>query len=513
MGIDQVIGQLDVLTAEERQRIVEEWNATFHEVPKATLPSLFEEQAHKSPKAVAVVSGEERVTYEELNERANRLAHLLIDRGIGPEDVVALAMPRSIEMIVGLLGILKAGAAYLPLDSEFPLERLRFMLNDAGPAFMVTVKEVASKLPEGAYESIFLDDTRTVSKLAEYPAADPSDSNRTRPLRPENPAYVMYTSGSTGTPKGVIVTHVGIPSLAGTRVERLCLTRASRVLQFAPLGFDVSVVELVMALTTGAALVLISEEQRSGSALREAILSNQVTHAMLPPALLPMLEENGDLPLDCLVVGGQAYSADLVIRWSRGRRLINAYGPTETTVCATMSAPLSGNELPPIGRPIWNTRVYVLDGALRPVPVGVTGELYIAGAGLARGYLKRAELTAERFVADPWGAAGTRMYRTGDLVRWRADGNLQFVGRVDYQVKIRGFRVELGEIEAALRSDERVRDAVVTVRESEGEKQLVGYVVLAGQSIEGSELRRELKQKLPGYMVPAAIMVLDELPL
>ena len=323
-----------------------------------------------------------------------------------------------------------------------------------------------------------LDDAAFSKVLIEQSDRNPTDNERTSPLRPTNPAYVIYTSGSTGTPKGVVVTHAGLPSIAQTRLERLALTPASRVLQFSSLSFDVSVVEIIMAFTTGAALVVPRDDQRSGTPLRELLVQHGVTHASLPPVVLPTLDGEEELPLTHLVVGSEALSAELVEKWSRGRILIHAYGPTETSIVSTMSAPLSGRQAPPIGKPIINTRVYVLDERLRPVAIGVPGELYIAGAGLARGYLNRAAITAERFLADPYGKAGSRMYRTGDLVRWRANGDLEFIGRTDQQVKIRGFRVELGEIESALLKHARVREALVIAREdSSGQKQLVGYVI------------------------------------
>jgi pristinamycin I synthase 3 and 4 len=274
------------------------------------------------------------------------------------------------------------------------------------------------------------------------------------------------------------------PGSGQHQVERLDLTPRSRVLQFASLNFDASAWELIMALTTGAVLVLLAEEARSGLALQDAMVTHQVTHALIPPAVLSTLEE-GDLPLETLIVGGEACSGELVARWSVGRRMVNAYGPTEVTVCATISAPLSGSEKPPIGFPVNNTRVYVLDADLELVPVGATGELYVAGAGLARGYLKRPALTAERFVADPYAIeAGTRMYRTGDLARRRTNGTLEFLGRADQQVKIRGFRIELGEIEAALKSHDRVQDAVVTVRQMAGHQQLLAYVIVRQGEVE-----------------------------
>src|SRR5262249_9310810 len=314
-------------------------------------------------------------------------------------------------------------------------------------------------------------------------------------------------------PKGVVVTHGGIPTLAAAQIERFAITSQARILQFASLSFDAALWELVSALTSGASFILMTDGERSGDALARLVRAHAVTHATLPPALLGDLP--ADLPLETLVVAGEACAPDVVARWSRGRRMINAYGPTEATVCATMSEALAGAIVPPIGRPIWSTRVYVLDGGLEPVAAGVCGELYIAGAGLARGYLGRAGLTAERFVADPHGPAGSRMYRTGDLARWRSDGVLEFLGRADAQVKVRGFRIEPGEIEAALVGHGAVAQAAVIAREDGGSgKRLVAYVVAAGERAPAAEdLRAHLGRLLPEHMVPSGYVVLDRLPL
>ena len=574
----QPIGRIELLAPEERRQLLFEWNATAREVPQATLPALLEAQVERSPEAIALVFEETTLSYAELNAQANRVAHLLIGRGVGPESLVALALPRSAEMIIALLGILKAGAAYLPLDPEYPVERLSYMLGDAQPACVLTSARIAERLPESVAQ-LLLDHPDTVGALAQSPERNPSDAERTGPLSPHNPAYVIYTSGSTGvpkacchssrtprfvhatavlvllrprmtswtlfrsyafdfsrllgtmgallhcsqlvviphslplTPKGVVVTHSGIPSLATAQINHFAITAEARVLQFASLSFDAMVSEISMALVSGAALVIAPSEWRSGDGLAGFIRSRGVTHATLTPAVLATLAE--DLSLATLIVAGEACSANLVARWSRRRRMINAYGPTETTVCATVSMPLSGTMMPPIGRPIWNTRIYVLDGNLQPVPVGVPGELYIAGAGLARGYLKRPALSAERFVADRYGAPGTRMYRTGDLARWRAEGELEFLGRADQQVKIRGFRIEPGEIEAVLARHPSVAQAAVIAREDPGgDKRLVGYVVAqSGQRAEPALLRSHVAQSLPEYMVPGAIVVLEALPL
>ena len=502
------IGRLAILSDVERRQVLDDWNAAATPPPPATLPSLFEAQVARTPDSVALVHGDVQLSYFELNRRANQLAHVLIRRGVGPEQLVGLCVERTPEMIVGLLAILKAGAAYLPLDLAYPAARLALMLDDARPGVIMASAETAPRLPAGYRYLVIEADGDTADG-----DTNPTDPQRLSALAVGHPAYVIYTSGSTGRPKGVVVTHAGVAALAAAQVERLGVTAASRVLQFASLNFDASLWEVVMALTSGAALVLAPPEALSGPPLRALLASQRVTHATLPPTVLATLGE-ADLPLACLVVAGEACPAPLVAQWSAERLMVNAYGPTESTVCATISARLDDGPAP-IGTPIPGTRVYVLDAALEPVPVGVAGELYIAGAGLARGYLNRPGLTAERFVADPHGAPGSRMYRTGDLARWRSDGALDFLGRADQQIKLRGFRVEPGEIEAALAAQPGVAQAAVVARDDRpGGAYLVAYLVAGtGESLDPAQLRRALAEQLPSHMIPSAFVVLEALPL
>ncbi len=410
------------------------------------------------------------------------------------------------ETVVGLLGIMKAGAAYLPLDPGYPADRLAFMLRDSGARLVVTRTELAGRLPDTG--ALVVDLARDGDVLAALPATAPEPGPR-----PDDLAYVIYTSGSTGTPKGVLVPHRGIGNLAAAEAERLDVDEDSRVLQFASSSFDGAVMEVLMALPAGATLVLPPHGPLVGEALQAFLRERRITHALLAPSAVATLVPEGLDGLRTLVVGGEASTGDLVARWSAGRRMVNAYGPTESTVVATMSAPLTGGTVPPIGTPLPNTRVRLLDAALQPVPVGVPGELYIAGPHLARGYHGRPGLTAERFTADPYGEPGDRMYRSGDVARWRADGSLEYLGRADDQVKLRGFRIELGEIETALGRHPDVRDAVAAVhRDETGRGRLVAYLV-ADREVAGGELRSHLAGSLPDYMVPALYVPVERLPL
>ncbi|GHF24638.1 hypothetical protein GCM10010218_01500 [Streptomyces mashuensis] len=499
------VAALPMLTDAEYDRVVREWNATARDVPTGTFPELFAAHVAARPGAVAVVDEHAEVTYAELDAQANRIAHRLRELGAGRDVLVGLCVERGAPMIAGLLGIMKAGAAYLPLDPGYPADRLAYMLQDSGARLVVTQEALRGRLPDTGATLVDLDRDR--AELDALPGTAPEVA-----VVPEDLAYAIYTSGSTGRPKGVLVSHAGIGNLAAVQAEAFGAGPGSRVLQFASASFDAAFWEICMGLLTGATLVMGSKEvMLPGEPLAAYAERHGVTHATLTPATVAVLPEGRGLPAGAtLVVAGEASTGDLVARWSAGRRMVNAYGPTETTVCATMSAPLSSAAVPPIGTPIANTRVYVLDGALRPVPAGVRGELYVAGAGLARGYHGRAGLTAERFVADPFGRPGSRMYRTGDVARWNADGTLEYLGRADDQVKVRGFRIELGEIEAALDAHPDVAQAVVVPHNTN----LLAYVSPAGTARPTpAALREHLAAALPEYMVPAAVVVLDALPL
>ena len=516
------VGDLELLTEPERARILTEWNAAAARPPHPakTLAELFAASAARSGAAVAVVCGERTLTYAELDAASSRLARLLISRGAGPERVVALVFGRSADMIVAILAVAKTGAAYLPVDPAYPPERIAFMLADAAPACVLTSAELAGRLPPDAGPAIVLDAQAIVAELAGFAATPVDDGDRICPLRPGHPAYVIYTSGSTGTPKGVAVTSAGIADLVWSQIERLQMGPRSRVLQYASFSFDGSAKDVLLSMSAGAALVVADEDQRlSVEALGRLLVEEKITHAGLPPGLLAAMPD-GWLPEGLtLVVAGEACPAEVVARWSPGRRLFNGYGPTEATVSTSMAGPLVADGAPPpIGVPHSGSRVYVLDDWLRPVPAGVTGEAYVAGRCLARGYLGRPALTAERFVACPFGGSGERMYRTGDLVRWLPGGELVFAGRVDDQVKVRGFRVEPGEVEAALAAHPNVGQAAVVVREDRpGDRRLVAYVV--GEDVDGglgwpAQLRRWLAGRLPEYMVPAAVVMMENgLPL
>jgi amino acid adenylation domain-containing protein/non-ribosomal peptide synthase protein (TIGR01720 family) len=444
-------------------------------VAPAVLPDLFTAIVRRDPAAVAVVFEDTELSYGELDARANRLAHVLQARGAGPDRVVALALPRSVELIVAELAVLKAGAAYLALDPADPPERLAYLRSDARSVCVVSVSEVSAGGDGPAAGEVLLDDPATAAELRAVPATDPA-----RPgLRVAHAAYVVYTSGSTGRPKGVLLTHTGVAKLLSTQFERFGVTPDVRVLQFASAGFDVAFWDLCLALLSGGRLVVVPAERRvAGPALTEYAWKHRVNFMILPPVLLAALPADCDLPPGILLAGTERVSPELVARWAPGRRMFNAYGPTEATVNSTLGEcdPERVETSVPIGRPDPGTSAYLLDASLTPVADGEPGELYLAGPGLARGYLHRPGLTADRFPADPFGPPGGRMYRPGDLASRRADGRLDFLGRTDDQVKVRGYRVEPGEIESVLARHPGVGPVAVAVREG----RLAAYVVPAG---------------------------------
>jgi amino acid adenylation domain-containing protein len=513
-------GDVDLLSQAQRSQVLAEWNTTDRDLPVIVLPELIQQAVARTPEAPAVITQDEVISLAELDSRANQLARLLISHGAGPERIVALVLPRSAEIVVAQLAVAKTGAAFLPIDPAYPAERIAFMLADARPMLVLTLTAIATALPPLTTSSLLiLDDPATLAAAAALPKRSPTDAERTTPLRVTHPAYVIYTSGSTGRPKGVVVTHAGLGGFATAEAEHFQVNPGDRVLQFASPSFDASILELCMSLPAGAALVVPPPGLLLGDELAEVLKLHHITHALIPPVALATVPEThaaSGLPeFRTLIVGGEACTAELVAAWAPGRRMINAYGPTESTVVATWSDALTPGGPPPIGHPIPNTRTYVLDAQLQPVPVGVPGELYLTGAGLARGYLHRPGLTAQRFIANPFGPPGSRIYRTGDLVRWTTNGQLLFLGRADEQVKIRGFRIEPGEIEAVLSQHPDVDDAVVIARKDDsGIDRLVGYTISAAERApEPAELRKLLADSLPDYMVPSALLALDKWPL
>ncbi|WP_327733443.1 amino acid adenylation domain-containing protein [Streptomyces nojiriensis] len=523
------VEQIDILSGEERRRVLAEWNGTAGSVPEGTLPELFAAQARRTPDAAAVAFQDACLTYDELNARANQLAHELIARSIGPEHMIALLLPRSEHMVVALLAVLKAGAAYLPIDPSYPAERIAFMLDDAAPVCVISSKGVATAVSMPDMSVIWLDDTSVAGSVIQRSSADPTDATRVGPLLPDHPAYVIYTSGSTGRPKGVVVSHAGIPNLVYSQIARLGVGPDSRVLQFATTSFDASVSEIWMALLSGGCLVIPPDAVRAaGPSLTDFIRTNKITHLTLSPSTIMNMDFDEEVADVTLVTAGESCTAAVSESTRQFARVVNAYGPTEATVCATMHQLEQVGTAPPIGSPIASTHVFVLDSMLSPVPAGVRGELYIAGPGLARGYLNRAALTATRFVANPFGEPGERMYRTGDIASWSKDGNLIYHGRADEQVKIRGFRVEPGEVECVLKTHPEVGQVAVIMREVDrGDASLVAYVVPSGIGgkpvgtstssrrpvLDALALRRFAAGRLPEHMVPAAVVILDALPL
>ncbi|WP_262285278.1 amino acid adenylation domain-containing protein [Micromonospora sp. MA102] len=499
---ERTVAALPLLTDAERDLVLGAWNDTARGVPPATVVDEVQRRAAAAPDATAVVCDGVPLTYAELNTAANRLARLLVARGAGPETRVALALPRSCELVVAMLAVLKSGAAYVPVDTAYPAGRIAYLLEDAAPALVVTTPDTAGLVPGGA---LVLDGELG----ADQPGGDLSDADRRSPLRPEHPAYVLYTSGSTGRPKGVVVEHRAVSAyLAWARDTYPGLAGAA--LLHSPVSFDLTVTGLLGPLTAGGTVRLAAIDSPA------ARVGGRPAFLKVTPSHLPLLD--GELsPTVDLVIGGEALTGEQLAGWRAAHpdvAVTNEYGPTEATVGCVAARIAPGEPVPPgpvpIGTPTWNTRALLLDAALQPVPPGVVGELYVTGAQLARGYHRRPGLTAERFVPCPYGLPGARMYATGDLARWRPDGTLDYLGRRDDQVKVRGMRIELGEVEAALLAHPDVRAAAAAVRTDSGEPTLVGYLV--GPAHEDS-VRAELARELPAHLVPAHLVRLDALPL
>jgi amino acid adenylation domain-containing protein len=505
------LSQLPLLTEAERRRLLLQWNDTRAPLPaQQCLHRLVETQVERTPGAIALVHGQEGLSYAELNRRANRLAHHLRGQGVGPDQLVGVCLGRSPEMVVALLGILKAGGAYLPLDPSLPADRLAFLLDDARVGMVVTQRHFAERFSSVGAHTVCMDvDAPTI--------ACANDSNLSGGASCHHLAYVLYTSGSTGRPKGVAIEHRSAAVFVNWLRGTLGPEELAGVLAGTSIGFDISIVELFVPLSCGGKVILAE----NALALPQLPAASEVTLISTVPSVMAELLEQGGVPASVrsVILAGEALPHPLARRIYRQetiQRLYNMYGPTETTVYSTWAlVPPGAPEPPTIGRPIANTRVHVLDGHMQPVPVGVPGELYIGGAGLARGYLNRPELTAERFIPNPFGDTGDRLYRTGDLVRWLPSGELDYLGRLDHQVKVRGFRIEPGEIEAALLEHPAVRQAVVVAREvAPGDRRLVAYVVADGHSAPSPpELQQFLRGQLPDYMVPSAFVTLEALPL
>ncbi|MEH2451573.1 MAG: amino acid adenylation domain-containing protein [Nostoc sp.] len=511
---NQSIAKLPILPAFEQQ-LLATWNNTQIAYPQdICIHQLFETQVEKTPDAIAVVFEEELISYRELNLRANQLAHYLQSLGVGSEVLVGLCVERSLEMVVGVLGILKAGGAYVPLDYAYPQERLTFMLQDAQVSVLLTQEKLKAGLPNHQAEIICLD--------TNWQSIDYGLDNPTHNITSNNLAYVIYTSGSTGQPKGVQIQHRSAVNLLNAVAQEPGLTAEDTLLSVTSLSFDIAVSEIFLPLSVGAKLVLVSREVAAdGTQLLKALTTSGATFMQPTPVTWRLLLAAGwqGSPQLKMISTGEALPRELANQLlPKGACLWNLYGPTETTIWSTGYKVTTGNKAISIGCPLANTQLYILDSHLQPVPIGISGELYIGGEGLARGYLNRPDLTAEKFISNPFSPnPKSRLYKTGDLARYLPDGHIEYLGRIDYQIKLRGFRIELGEIETALLQHPEVKEGVVIVREdTSNENHLVGYIVAeTGQdSLQViSQLRRFLKQQLPDFMVPTIFMALEAMPL
>ncbi len=558
---ERPISELPLLTEKERHTLLEEWTATQIAYPdQDCIQHLFERQAADTPDAEALVftsleTGERiALTYQELNRKANQLAHYLGELGVGAEVLVGVCMERSIDMVIALLGILKSGGAYLPIDPTYPEERIRYMLEDSQISVLLTQQQLLEQLPSdltGSEQDLSIIALDSKWEKIETQAYENPESQTVV----ENLAYMIYTSGSTGKPKGVMLSHRGLLNLCEVQRRTFRKTPESRVLQFASFSFDASISEIFVTFLAGATLHIAPQNDlMPGPPLSQTLRQNTISVVTLPPSALSVMDDEEFPDLKTIVSAGEACSAEIVTRWQPGRVFLNAYGPTEGTVCATINEDITPETASFIGKAIANTQIYILDQYFNPVPIGVPGELCFGGISLARGYRNRPDLTAEKFIPNPFlpaindrsqsermlkhpqnlessdsrlqpasalslgiDAQGSRLYRTGDLARYLPDGNLEFLGRIDHQVKIRGYRIELGEIEAMLENHPDVHEAVVLAKEeTSGAQQLIAYVVPEHEMSEDDlipQLRHFLQEKLPGYMVPSVFMMVDTFPL
>nr|BAW32324.1 nonribosomal peptide synthetase [uncultured Candidatus Entotheonella sp.] len=510
------LGEVSLLTGAEKRELLVTLSGTGGlDMPAATIHAYVEAAVGRDPEASGLMFEERELTYGELNAQANQLAHYLQAMGVGPDVLIALFLPRSVDMVVAVLAVWKAGGAYVPLDPAYPQERLAFMLSDCAAPIMLTHEDLLDELPEVGAIPVCLD--RDADMIATQPTANPSG-----PAGPDTLAYVIYTSGSTGLPKGVQGLHRGLCSLAANQQRLFGVGPGDRVLQFAAFSFDASIWEIIMALCAGATLCLArSESLLPGPPLASLLHEMAITHVTLPPSALAGLTWEPFPVLQIMIVAGEACPPALAQRWSAGRRLFNAYGPTEASVCATVCEYDGQSEQLTIGQPLRNVRVHILDQAMQPVPVGVYGELHIGGVSLARGYLNRDALTQEKFVPNPFASVAYtapddgRLYKTGDLARYLPNGEIEYLNRLDDQVKVRGFRIELGEVEAALASYSGFRQSAVVAREDpRSHKRLVAYYVAKPDTaIKAEEVSRFLRQRLPDYMIPTQFVALNEMPL
>jgi amino acid adenylation domain-containing protein len=508
---DQIAAAIPLMTQEELRQALVEWNRTESPYPREiSLAELVEEQVERTPHSVAVACGERAMTYLQMNERANQLAHELLKRGVGPGQLIGVYLERSAELVVALLAIMKSGAAYLPLDLFLPSDRISFMLEDSGVQLLITEQSLRAGLPSHAGTAILIDDRSWLNN---------SRVNIESQAGPEDLAYLIYTSGSTGKPKGVEIPRGALTNFLWSIRDRLQLSQSDRLLAVTTISFDIAGLEIWLPLLFGAQIVVASRESAmDGVVLRKLIDRHEITCLQATPVTWRILLDAGwrgkqDMQALC---GGEAMPPELADRLVPAvKRVWNLYGPTETTIWSTACVVTDGLAPVSIGRPLANTRCYILDSRKQPLPIGVTGELYIGGDGLARGYWKRPELTSEKFLADPFRAAGARIFRTGDLARYRTDGSIECLGRIDHQIKLRGYRIEPGEIEEALKEDPEIEQAVVAAREvAPRDKQLVAYLVTtSGLPIDPAQLSMRLKRSLPDYMVPQAYVFLDRMPL